>query len=315
MARKHLTLMVIPQGGVDEPKSLSISHRLLWGAATILGAMVLSLLFFAFGYFNKASQEKKIGRVTVENGALMNELEDIGVELNFLKKKMAGLVREDEKLRILADLPSIDGDTRMMGIGVGEEPVLEDADKYSPLRPMARYLLKEVKIDLDQLLREADLEHQSFQEIAGKLNNDKDRLDYTPSIDPTGPGSYISSGFGFRTDPFNGKRVKHTGIDIAGRKGTPIYSTADGVVSATGSNAWLGWYIILEHKYGYTTIYGHLDKILVKKGQDIQRWQQIGEMGRSGRTTAPHLHYAVKHNGKYEDPLKFFARNYAYGID
>jgi murein DD-endopeptidase MepM/ murein hydrolase activator NlpD len=116
----------------------------------------------------------------------------------------------------------------------------------------------------------------------------------------------FTSGYGTRADPFNGTIARHMGIDLAGPMGTPIYATADGVVSAAGwNNGGYGNLIKLDHGRGVETRYGHLSQILVTAGQHVMRGQMIAKMGSTGRSTGSHLHYEVRIEGKAVNPIPF----------
>ncbi len=118
----------------------------------------------------------------------------------------------------------------------------------------------------------------------------------------TGP---ISSRFGARIDPLNNKKSFHEGIDFRGRRGDKIYATGDGVVAKAFRNGSYGNYVLIDHKNGYQTSFAHMDKFLVKKGERVKRGQLIGKVGNTGRSTGPHLHYELLHNGTPVNPLKY----------
>ena len=114
----------------------------------------------------------------------------------------------------------------------------------------------------------------------------------------------ISSYFGPRIDPITGGYGYHTGIDIKGRFGYPVRATSDGVISNIGFNQVYGNYIEIKHKDGIVSIYAHLSATLVKEGEEINQGKIIGRVGNSGRSTGPHLHFEIRKNGKFIDPLK-----------
>jgi murein DD-endopeptidase MepM/ murein hydrolase activator NlpD len=118
----------------------------------------------------------------------------------------------------------------------------------------------------------------------------------------TGP---ITSRFGARKDPLNSKKSFHEGIDFRGRRGDKIYATGDGVVVKAFKNGSYGNYVMIDHKNGYQTSFAHMDKFLVKKGERVKRGQLIGKVGNTGRSTGPHLHYELLHNGTPVNPLKY----------
>lgn len=115
----------------------------------------------------------------------------------------------------------------------------------------------------------------------------------------------ITSGFGKRVDPLNGKSALHTGIDFRSNHGDNIYATADGVVNKAFYNGSYGNYVLIDHKNGYSTAFSHMKKFLVRPGQRVKRGQLIGHVGNSGRSTGPHLHYEVTLDGEPIDPYIF----------
>jgi murein DD-endopeptidase MepM/ murein hydrolase activator NlpD len=123
----------------------------------------------------------------------------------------------------------------------------------------------------------------------------------TPTIWPTS-GRRISSGYGYRIDPFTRRSAFHSGIDIEGKLNDDVYATAAGTVAETGYNSTLGNYIIIDHTLGIRTLYGHLRKILVDENASVDKGDRIGLMGSTGRSTGPHLHYEVHRNGETVDP-------------
>ena len=126
----------------------------------------------------------------------------------------------------------------------------------------------------------------------------------TPFARPVRAGR-LTSGFGLRRDPINRKRALHAGIDYAHRRGTPIYSTADGVVLYSGRQRGYGNIVKIRHAFGYETVYAHLHRRRVKVGDEVKRGDRIGDMGNTGRSTGTHLHYEIRLNGKPVNPAKY----------
>ncbi|AGY58435.1 M23 family metallopeptidase [Gloeobacter kilaueensis] len=119
----------------------------------------------------------------------------------------------------------------------------------------------------------------------------------------------ITSRFGWRIDPFTHRRAFHNGIDFAGRRGTPIFATAPGIVGLAGwSRGGYGKRILIRHGRGWSTLYGHLSRIKVRPGMRVRRRQLIGRMGSTGRSTAPHLHYTIFRRGRAINPRPFLRR-------
>ena len=142
-----------------------------------------------------------------------------------------------------------------------------------------------------------------------KLDNLASGAIAVPSDKPVKTAEF-TSGYGIRSDPFRGSAVKHAGIDLAAPIGTPIYATADGVISDAGYNSGgYGNLIKIDHGKGIETRYGHLSAILVAAGQRVSRGQMIGRMGSTGRSTGSHLHYEVRIDARAVNPIPFMKSN------
>jgi murein DD-endopeptidase MepM/ murein hydrolase activator NlpD len=120
---------------------------------------------------------------------------------------------------------------------------------------------------------------------------------------------YFTSGFGVRRSPFGGRDKMHEGLDIANQPGTLVFSTADGTVVFAESKPGYGQTVIIDHGYGLETWYGHNRKLRVSKGQKVHRGETIAELGNSGRSTGPHVHYEVRVHGTPVDPLSYILEN------
>ncbi|NPA48559.1 MAG: peptidoglycan DD-metalloendopeptidase family protein [Thermodesulfobacteria bacterium] len=116
---------------------------------------------------------------------------------------------------------------------------------------------------------------------------------------------FISSYYGYRRDPFTGRRAFHAGVDIVSRYGAPVRVTADGVVYQVGYNRGLGRFVKVRHRHGFVTIYGHLRKYVVRRGERVKKGEIIGYVGNTGRSTGPHLHYEIKRWGRSLNPIRF----------
>lgn len=150
---------------------------------------------------------------------------------------------------------------------------------------------------------------KSFNEITGFIKNKEELLASTPAIQPVSNKDLkrVASGFGYRIDPVY-KTVKfHAGLDFTAPQGTPIYATANGVVRTAGNlGNGFGNHVVINHGYGYETLYGHMFRIKVKSGERIKRGEIIGWVGNTGKSTGPHCHYEVHKNGRTLDPIYFF---------
>jgi murein DD-endopeptidase MepM/ murein hydrolase activator NlpD len=165
---------------------------------------------------------------------------------------------------------------------------------------------------LDVLAKELVIQSKSLDEIA-KLAKDKNKLlAAIPAIQPIKNEDLrqMASGFGYRSDPFTKIRKFHAGMDFSARSGTPIYATGDGVVNAADNRmSGYGNRVVINHGYGYQTLYGHMSKFAVRAGQKVKRGDVIGYVGSTGRSEAPHLHYEVHKNGEVINPINFYYGN------
>jgi murein DD-endopeptidase MepM/ murein hydrolase activator NlpD len=125
-----------------------------------------------------------------------------------------------------------------------------------------------------------------------------------PSGSPVKNG-WVSSGYGKRTDPFTGKKELHKGVDLAGKEGSGVLSVGDGIVTWAGERTGYGNLVEVTHGNGYVTLYGHNKKLLVAVGDTVKKGQQIAVLGSTGRSTGPHVHFEVVHNGQQVNPSKY----------
>lgn len=205
----------------------------------------------------------------------------------------------DAKLRMMLNPDN----TKVQKVGpVGGASSAEFSNDYLPLYRQ-ELLARKMHEFLRQLNLDVRLEEVRQQDILHQLRTNQNLLAATPSIWPT--EGYITSRFGWRTNPFTGKREFHKGLDIAGPLGTAIMAPARGKVISTGRDGSYGLSVKVDHGSGLITRYAHLHKSLVKVGQIVNRGDVIASLGNSGRSTGPHLHYEVQIGGMPVDPLRY----------
>ncbi len=198
----------------------------------------------------------------------------------------------------------------------------------NPLPDSARIKLTEKKNEVQKI--EAINDEQLGNELAKTLNNIRERVNYQfasyneiekliknqgeklaciPAIQPVSNRDLdrIASGFGMRIDPVYGTPKMHKGLDFTAPRGTPIYATGNGTIEIAGETGdGYGKHVVINHGYGYETLYGHMYKVKVKPGEKVKRGEVIGWVGSSGKSTGPHCHYEVHVNGQEVDPVYFF---------
>lgn len=298
---KKWSIMIIPNTS-EQGYNISIT-------STALKLSIIAVFLFIIAGFASCVASihswKKSNIRHAEN--LKAELQARNAELGTLKKEFAGLIVLEEKLRAIAGLKPRQpkaGETGTGGQGGPEfaESVLYETDAS----PEQRHLVNVRDMSAEDLRRAIADTRDSFSEILEAFEKEQQRLSSIPSINPVySPDTWISSGFGRRKDPFNGKTKFHDGIDIVAPRRTPIISPASGVVTFSGWREGLGRTVEIRHGYGYRTTYGHAEKLLVKRGESVERGDIIAHLGSSGRSTGPHLHYEIRHNGKLINPYQY----------
>lgn len=280
------------------PKSVSISRRLIY---LVAGAVVLLLgisIYAGLRTYTDVARAAQLSELEEENGVLKTEIARLSGKVTEFEVEMARHVGLEEQLRILADLEAMDED--VWGVGVGGP----EGGAFEELSEPVDGQLASANQDIDRLLRQLRLQRDSYNEILKRLRERSEELKYVPSIRPVDVG-FISSYFGKRRDPFTGRYNRHEGVDFTARKGSNIYATADGKIRSAKYEHGYGYTIEIDHGNGILTKYAHNEKLLVKKGEKVERGEVIAYLGNSGRSTAPHLHYEVQVNGVPQNPLKF----------
>lgn len=170
-------------------------------------------------------------------------------------------------------------------------------------------LLESMVGQLNNLSLRMAYQTKSFEDITDMVKNKEKLLKAIPAIQPVSNKNLnrVASGFGYRVDPLYKDYRLHAGLDFAAPSGTPIYATADGVVQAAGFNTdGYGNKVVINHGYGYQTLYGHMVRVKAKVGQRIKRGEVIGYIGSTGKSTGPHCHYEVIKRGTKVDPVYYF---------
>jgi murein DD-endopeptidase MepM/ murein hydrolase activator NlpD len=170
-------------------------------------------------------------------------------------------------------------------------------------------LLKNMSVQINNLAARSQFQIKSYNEIEEMVRNKEKLLASIPAIQPVSNKdlSKIASGFGSRIDPVYKVSKFHAGLDFAAPQGTPIYATADGRVKLAGhEEGGYGNHVIINHGYGYETLYGHMVRIKVRAGNSVKRGEIIGWVGSTGKSTGPHCHYEVHKNNSAVNPVYFF---------
>jgi len=240
-------------------------------------------------------------RLARENELLKGRLRGMEEKIDALMAAVERNAEFEERLRLLADIEDAGGEKRRMGIG---GPVIATEDPLFVYDPKSAALALDFEARLEELESECKYQQEDFAELLERLEEQREKWAHTPSISPVAEG-WVTSGFGKRKDPFTNVPTMHLGVDFSAPKGTPVYATADGVVITAGWLRNFGRTVEIDHGNGIVTRYAHNQKIKVRRGQRVRRGQVIATVGRSGRATAPHVHYEVRVNGSPVNPWRY----------
>jgi murein DD-endopeptidase MepM/ murein hydrolase activator NlpD len=305
VGHRKITFFILSYTG-STVKQITVSRRLLGGISACATLFVILSAFVIYDYinvkttFNKQELENKIVNQKDEIVTQRRQIQKFANEINSLKSKLVELNNFEKKIRIIANIEKAAEDDSLFGVG-GSNP--EDLDSQTSLTENQNGLMREMHSQTRQLTLASIHQKNGLESLYNELVSQRNLLSSTPSIRPA--KGWISSRFGYRESPFTGLREFHKGLDIANRKGTPIIATGDGTVTFAGSKGFLGKMVVINHGHGMVTRYGHLQKISVKRKDNVKRGDTIGYMGNSGRGTGSHLHYEVLLNGIPVNPKKY----------
>lgn len=290
------------------PKTLSYEKYklskwilLLRGIGVFSFSLILGfVIFLIFSKFVDTPDEKKVksanSDLTAEIENMNQRISDIGNELNRLR------IKDNTVYRSIYESEPVNDKVWLSSY--------EKSEKFNELRKLPNSeLLSELNERLLKLQKQFVAQNKSFDQLLSMAQNKKEYLARIPAIQPVANKKLerIGSGFGYRTDPFYRTQRFHAGIDFTAPRGVEVYATADGTIESVNTEIWgYGQHIVINHGNGFTTLYGHLSKFKVKRGQKVVRGQLIGLVGSTGKSTAPHLHYEVHKNGEKLNPAYFF---------
>lgn len=289
--KRHSTIVVIPHAAGRVYK-LHLSPTLLKVLASFLAlALVLSLVAL-LGSGNFLRQRALYQKLEKENKELRRTNERLQQALSEVHSRLEQFEQRTKQLAIAAGV----ADALLAPVAAGKSSV----GSGGPLERLTG--------GPEQLLeRESQLERQ-LGAVEQRLSEQQLLLAHTPTIAPV--VGVITDGFGPRIDPITHQAAYHDGLDISAAFGTPVKAPADGLVVFADRESGYGKVVKINHGYGFFTLYGHLDRILVKEGQRVKRGEVIGRVGMTGRTTGPHLHYEVWKDGEKQNPLHYILDAY-----
>ena len=266
----------------------------------ILAGIVIGILFlYLFLTFFPSPREKQLLR---EKASLESQLEVLNNQVDQMQVVMTDLQQRDDNLyRVLFGAEPIPLSVR--------QGAQRKIDYYEQLAQMTNSeLAADLSLKVDLLEKEIYVQAKSYDEVAQMAKEQEIRMENIPAIQPVMNKDLkrVASGYGMRIDPVYHVRKFHQGMDFTAPTGTEVFATANAKVDFAGWKQGYGNTVILDHGYGYKTLYAHLYKILVRKGQKVRRSDIIALVGNTGKSTGPHLHYEVRLNNKPVDPRNYY---------
>jgi murein DD-endopeptidase MepM/ murein hydrolase activator NlpD len=299
MLRKKITIIFLPDAS-SGVKQFKIPQSLLLGLLLTILLLAFVLTWGFMDYRAIKAKVPKLARLEKENSQQKVQLASLTDRIDRINGRLIELNEFDRKLKIMVNLETDEENNQFLGIGGSDTSLLDPGYTIEKAHERLVTLMHQ---SLDNLDTAISIQMNEKEELYKFLENQKNLLAHTPSIWPT--RGWLSSGFGNRISPFTNEEEFHKGIDISTRMNTPILAPADGLVSSTGKDYFMGNMLMINHGYGLKTRYGHMAKILVKQGEYVKRGQEIGLVGNTGRSTGPHLHYEVYLNSLPVNPRRY----------
>lgn len=287
---------------IFQEEQLSFKQRVKFLLKYVFSGFLMALVVWPLFYTGILNSPKKHflqqlnDNLVSEVNSVNSQFDSISADLSHFQK------RDDYVYRVISQIAPIPASVRAAGFGGTNKYKYLDGFDNSDL------LIESIKKG-DILLNQLHIQSKSYDTIIYFARNKEDSLLSVPGISPLAPSEYfrISDPFGRRIHPISGKEHIHTGIDFAANKGNTVYCSGNGKVeSVQRINSGYGNHVIVNHGYGFKTLYAHLSKIFVKEGDEISRGHALGAVGSTGTSTGPHLHYEVIYNNGKIDPKYFY---------
>lgn len=282
---------------------VSLKERVRRISFNVLFGVVLGVVIVVVGLqFMDSPKERAMKR---ELAQYRRQTRLLGDRVDRAEKVLEDLEERDDVLyRTIFESEPVSPDVRHSGIG--------GVERYAEFDNMeSGELLKNTTLKVDDITKRLYVESKSLDELYSMARNKSERMASMPAIMPVAKDKCkVVSGFGMRFHPILKYRRLHSGIDLTARQGTPIYATGDGVVRVAGRNpqgfGGYGVVAVVDHGFGFMTLYAHMASVKVRVGQHVKRGEQLGTVGSTGMSSGAHLHYEVIQNGKKVDPVYYF---------
>jgi murein DD-endopeptidase MepM/ murein hydrolase activator NlpD len=285
----------------EKVKLTFVDHLKKVSSYFLMGLFFASIILLVAYTFFDSPKEKMLRR---ENAFLRNQYELLNKDLENVERVLADIENRDDNIyRTIFEAEPISENVRQVGVG--------GANRYNYLSGFnVSDLVISSRHRLDKLSKRLYVQSKSFDEVIDLAQSKEDMLASIPAIQPVRNVDLrrMASGFGNRVHPLYKVWKMHWGMDFSAPVGTEIYATGDGVVREAHRNNIRGYgrHIVIDHGFGYETLYAHCSKVNVRVGQKVKRGEVIGLVGNSGTSSSPHLHYEVMKDGEKIDPINYF---------
>jgi murein DD-endopeptidase MepM/ murein hydrolase activator NlpD len=292
--KRHLTIMFIPHNTV-KPIKISFTFSFLlflmfsWSGLTIWAGFL-------------ASRHIDYWKTKADNELMNIKVKFFAKEIKKSQEMLEIVKQKDLEVRSLLNMKSRQVIIEKEGRGGPTPEEAKDLERVLEGK-VHEMTAQDISRQTMQLKEDTKKQLDSFDEIFNYVDDQRTLFRATPNMWPC--VGHFTSTFGFRIHPVYERYEFHSGLDIANLKNTPIYATADGKIILADWESGYGRLIIVDNGYGYKTLYGHLEKILVKQDERVQRGQLIGLMGETGTTTGTHVHYEIRFHDKAVNPMPF----------
>lgn len=299
IARWGFTIMVVPKRG------RVIRLAVPWVGVIALGLAIGTIVYFPVGQWQQQKQNTTIRNLVAQNKRLQKENRQIKPHLD-RAKELEGLYNKlnNEHAAVMSAYDAIRRKSRSISSrSAYRRPIvyhLPQPVETGDGSPSLLASLKQDTVSLNQVMQEQLVRTQALKQ---ELLAYERKLDHTPSVWPV--YGRLTSWFGIRRHPIKGYSTMHEGVDLKARMGSQVHAAADGVISYAGNRGGYGLAVVINHGYGYSTLYAHNSRLLVRVGQAVKKGQVIARSGNTGISTGPHVHFEVWVNGRKVNPLTF----------
>lgn len=304
---KYISFIIVPPTG-KKPKTLKVKTKILKTILLVLLSLIICTstgLYITLSSSIKQARYAKLKEQHITQGKFINEFDE---KLNTLNHTLQGLLEKEEEVRLILGDNKFNTTTFKKNLKkkttkklniynqAFNETLLESDTPNSSIE-------NKIISKLNFLENALTLTHDSLTLIHDKTVQFKNRFASTPSIRPL--YGHILSKYGWRVHPIKRKEKFHKGIDIATWAGAPIQATADGIIEYSGWSGTFGYVVVIDHDFGYRTIYAHCSQLLIKKGETVKKGHVIAQVGSTGISTGPHLHYEIRKWRQAVDPIHY----------